>query len=66
MQKINLSQKQAEIVNLGEGAFLIEASAGSGKTNSISWLSHRLANLHNEKDENVFRIKYRKEFSFKI
>jgi len=34
--------------------YLIQHSAGSGKTNSISWLSHRLANLHNENDENVF------------
>src|SRR6056297_1977813 len=29
------------------GNFLIQHSAGSGKTNSISWLSHRLASLHN-------------------
>ena len=32
-----------------EGAgqnYLIQHSAGSGKTNSISWLSHRLASLH--------------------
>jgi type I restriction enzyme R subunit len=34
--------------------YLIQHSAGSGKTNSISWLSHRLANLHNEADEKVF------------
>lgn len=26
--------------------YLIQHSAGSGKTNSISWLAHRLANLH--------------------
>lgn len=26
--------------------YLIQHSAGSGKTNSISWLSHRLASLH--------------------
>lgn len=40
-----------------EGAgrnYLIQHSAGSGKTNSISWLSHRLASLHNEKDEKTF------------
>lgn len=40
-----------------EGAghnYLIQHSAGSGKTNSISWLSHRLASLHNDKDEKVF------------
>jgi type I restriction enzyme R subunit len=34
--------------------YLIQHSAGSGKTNSISWLSHRLANLHNDADEKVF------------
>ncbi|KAA0221550.1 type I restriction endonuclease subunit R [candidate division KSB1 bacterium] len=40
-----------------EGAgqnYLIQHSAGSGKTNSISWLSHRLASLHTERDEKVF------------
>lgn len=34
--------------------YLIQHSAGSGKTNSISWLSHRLASLHDSKDEKVF------------
>ncbi|MGH7496540.1 MAG: type I restriction endonuclease subunit R [bacterium] len=34
--------------------YLIQHSAGSGKTNSISWLSHRLASLHTERDEKVF------------
>jgi len=34
--------------------YLIQHSAGSGKTNSISWLSHRLASLHNDADEKVF------------
>jgi len=34
--------------------YLIQHSAGSGKTNSISWLSHRLASLHDERDEKVF------------
>ncbi|MDE2744753.1 MAG: type I restriction endonuclease [Chloroflexota bacterium] len=40
-----------------EGAghnYLIQHSAGSGKTNSISWLSHRLASLHTEADVKVF------------
>lgn len=40
-----------------EGAghnYLIQHSAGSGKTNSISWLSHRLASLHNAADQKVF------------
>jgi len=34
--------------------YLIQHSAGSGKTLSISWLAYRLANLHNEKDLSVF------------
>lgn len=34
--------------------YLIQHSAGSGKSNSIAWLSHRLANLHNEQDEKIF------------
>jgi len=34
--------------------YLIQHSAGSGKTNSISWLSHRLASLHDTKDAKVF------------
>ena len=34
--------------------YLIQHSAGSGKTNSISWLSHRLASLHNKADQKVF------------
>lgn len=41
----------------GEGPghrYLIQHSAGSGKTNTISWLSHRLASLHDERDEKVF------------
>lgn len=39
----------------GPGAnYLIQHSAGSGKTNSISWLSHRLASLHDVKDQKIF------------
>jgi type I restriction enzyme R subunit len=34
--------------------YLIQHSAGSGKTNSISWLSHRLASLHDTGDVKVF------------
>jgi type I restriction enzyme R subunit len=34
--------------------YLIEHSAGSGKSNTIGWLAHRLASLHNEKNERVF------------
>ncbi|PIZ35897.1 DEAD/DEAH box helicase family protein, partial [Candidatus Aquicultor secundus] len=34
--------------------YLIQHSAGSGKSNSIAWLSHQLANLHDMEDERVF------------
>lgn len=41
--------------SVGSGhSYLIQHSAGSGKTNSISWLSHRLATLHNDKNQSVF------------
>ena len=34
--------------------YLVQHSAGSGKSNSIAWLAHRLASLHNAKDDKVF------------
>lgn len=34
--------------------YLVQHSAGSGKSNSIAWLAHRLSSLYNEKDEKVF------------
>lgn len=34
--------------------YLIEHSAGSGKSNTIGWLAHRLASLHDAADEKVF------------
>lgn len=34
--------------------YLVQHSAGSGKTNSISWLSHRLAKLHDNNDNGIF------------
>ena len=40
-----------------EGAghnYLVEHSAGSGKSNTIGWLAHRLASLHDAADERVF------------
>ena len=33
---------------------LVEHSAGSGKSNTIGWLAHRLASLHDADDERVF------------
>lgn len=34
--------------------YLIQHSAGSGKTNSIAWLSHQLSNLHDDTDSKIF------------
>ena len=34
--------------------YLIQHSAGSGKSNSIAWLAHRLASLHDRHDQKVF------------
>ena len=34
--------------------YLVQHSAGSGKSNSIAWLAHRLASLHDSNDEKVF------------
>lgn len=34
--------------------YLIQHSAGSGKSNSIAWLAYRLSSLHDDKDERVF------------
>ena len=34
--------------------YLIQHSAGSGKSNSIAWLAHRLSSLYDEKDQKVF------------
>ena len=35
--------------------YLIQHSAGSGKSNSIAWLAHRLSGLHNDMDEKIFQ-----------
>ena len=34
--------------------YLVQHSAGSGKSNSIAWLAHRLASLHDADEEKVF------------
>ena len=42
------------------GKYLIQHSAGSGKTNSIAWTAHFLADLHNAKDEKLFDDRHRR------
>lgn len=34
--------------------YLIQHSAGSGKSNSIAWLAHRLSSLHDDADRKIF------------
>ena len=35
--------------------YLLQHSAGSGKSNSIAWITYRLASLHNEQDMDIFQ-----------
>ena len=35
-------------------SYLVEHSAGSGKSNTIAWTAHRLSSLHDEGDRKVF------------
>lgn len=48
-------QLEADARQVGVGkSYLIQHSAGSGKSNSIAWLAHRLASLHTQEDTKVF------------
>lgn len=42
------------IINHSSCNYLIEHSAGSGKTETISWLSHILATVHDKENNNIF------------
>lgn len=42
------------MVNKTSQNYLIQHSAGSGKTNSIAWLAHRLASLHDSDNKIIF------------
>jgi type I restriction enzyme R subunit len=44
---------QVRARGVGEN-YLIEHSAGSGKSNSIAWLAHRLSGLHGADDKPIF------------
>jgi type I restriction enzyme, R subunit len=35
-------------------SYLVQHSAGSGKSNTLAWLAHRLSNLHDDGDRKVF------------
>ena len=40
-------------VNHTDSNYLIQHSAGSGKTNTIAWLAHSLVSLHDEQNQNI-------------
>ena len=46
---------EADAKQRGAGrSYLVQHSAGSGKSNSIAWLAHRLSSLHADDDTKVF------------
>ena len=46
----------ADVKKNGSGRnYLIQHSAGSGKSNSIAWLAHRLSGLHDDKNQKIFQ-----------
>ncbi len=53
MEVVRELTKDAKIKGAGQN-YLIQHSAGSGKSNSIAWLSYRLSSLHNSDNERIF------------
>ena len=54
-QRDVVEKLESDSKNKGPGHnYLIQHSAGSGKSNSIAWTAHRLYSLHNEDNERVF------------
>lgn len=52
-QTVNSLLNESQEVGTGKN-YLIQHSAGSGKSMTIAWLSHRLAELHTEDNKKVF------------
>ena len=42
------------MTNKSSQNYLLQHSAGSGKTNEIAWLSYRLASLHDDNNKIIF------------
>ena len=42
------------LINKTDANYLIQHSAGSGKTNTIAWLAYRLSSLHDSDDKIIF------------
>jgi type I restriction enzyme, R subunit len=53
LQAVRMLVEEARSEGVGHN-YLIEHSAGSGKSNTIGWLTHRLASLHNASNQRVF------------
>jgi type I restriction enzyme R subunit len=53
LQAVRLLVDSARREGVGHN-YLVEHSAGSGKSNTIGWLAHRLSSLHDVKNERVF------------
>ncbi|WP_121967542.1 type I restriction endonuclease [Leptolyngbya sp. BC1307] len=53
LQTVRALEQAAKAEGPGHN-YLIEHSAGSGKSNTIGWLTHRLASLHTDQDERIF------------
>lgn len=53
MQVVRKVTADARLNGVGKN-YLIQHSAGSGKSNSIAWLSYRLSSLHDDQNNRVF------------
>jgi type I restriction enzyme R subunit len=53
LQAVRLLVEAARTEGPGHN-YLVEHSAGSGKSNTIAWLTHRLASLHDASNKRVF------------
>lgn len=53
LQAVRLLVDAARSEGVGHN-YLIEHSAGSGKSNTIGWLAHRLSSLHDTQNQRVF------------
>lgn len=53
LESVRRMTADAKIYGVGKN-YLIQHSAGSGKSNTIAWLAYHLSSLHNKEDKRVF------------
>ena len=53
LQAVRMLVDAARSEGVGQN-YLVEHSAGSGKSNTIAWLTHRLASLHDTNSRRLF------------